>query len=54
MKPVQSEIVKGTDSNGQPFQEGMVVDTSDAESRIRLEDGREVVAAHDDIKGQMN
>lgn len=54
MKPAESEIVKGTDQNGQSFNEGMVIDSSADESRIRLQDGSETVASHDKIKGQMN
>lgn len=53
MKPVKGEIVKGTDKSGDAFSEGQVTDNSATESAIRLSDGRDIYAHHEDIRPSM-
>jgi len=54
MKPFRDEIVKGTDKNGHTFSEGRVTDSSATESKIRLPNGGDTYARHDDLRPQID
>ena len=54
MKPLKGEIVKGNDKNGKPFTEATVTGNSSSSSTVKLPDGRQTTADHNNIRGQMD
>lgn len=54
MRPLNNEIVKGQDKQGYSFQRGVVLDSSATESYIRLSDGSDVTASHENIRSVMD
>lgn len=51
MKPLNGEIVNGTDQNGGSFSDATVVRNHGDQSLVRREDGSHTVADHSKIKG---